>query len=235
MRAWDWWGGRGQEKEHAGRNRMMRVEASSGRYGSGIKTCVGGRGGIGHGFPICTEIIASNSVHTKRCCRRSDRPANVSDTLSRRSRRERVDWSLASIVPALMAVHCINLVPAATILTEDCCRNGFESPRLLTTYRGLMHSEQPSSERSIVRSPRKRHTRHELSAKTASYSVQTEREHNRRSDRTTSTRAAVRTRPRQGNPSKRYLADPVDRRTHLDRDRAGRTSRHAVSNPRIRA
>ncbi len=32
MRAWDWWGGRGQEKEHAGRNRMMRVEASSGRY-----------------------------------------------------------------------------------------------------------------------------------------------------------------------------------------------------------
>jgi transposase len=48
------------------------------------------------------------------------------------------DWSLASIVPALMAMRGIGLVTAVTILSEIDDLSRFASPRQLMAYLGLV-------------------------------------------------------------------------------------------------
>src|SRR5262245_66003066 len=50
------------------------------------------------------------------------------------------DWSLAAIVPALMAMRGIDLVAAVTVLAEIGDLSRFESPRQLMAYLGLVPS-----------------------------------------------------------------------------------------------
>jgi len=56
------------------------------------------------------------------------------------------DWSLASIVPALMAMRGIDLVSAVTILAEIGDLSRFASPRQLMAYLGLVPSERSTGE-----------------------------------------------------------------------------------------
>jgi len=55
-------------------------------------------------------------------------------------------WSLAPIVPALMAMRGIDLVAAVTILAEVGDLSRFESPRQLMAYLGLVPSERSTGE-----------------------------------------------------------------------------------------
>ena len=57
-----------------------------------------------------------------------------------------VDWSLAPIVPALMAMRGIDLVAAVTVLAEIGDLSRFESPRQLMAYLGLIPSERSTGE-----------------------------------------------------------------------------------------
>jgi len=56
------------------------------------------------------------------------------------------DWSLASIVPALMAMRGIDLVSAVTILAEIGDLSRFASPRQLMAYLGLVPTERSTGE-----------------------------------------------------------------------------------------
>ena len=56
------------------------------------------------------------------------------------------DWSLAAVVPALMAMRGIDLVAAVTILAEMGDLSRFESPRQLMAYLGLVPSERSTGE-----------------------------------------------------------------------------------------
>jgi transposase len=56
------------------------------------------------------------------------------------------DWSLAPIVPALMAMRGIDLVSAVTILAEIGDPSRFESPRQLMAYLGLVPSERSTGD-----------------------------------------------------------------------------------------
>jgi transposase len=56
------------------------------------------------------------------------------------------DWSLAPIVPALMAMRGIDFVAAVTILAEIGDLSRFESPRQLMAYLGLVPSERSTGE-----------------------------------------------------------------------------------------
>src|SRR5262247_4122363 len=61
--------------------------------------------------------------------------------------REALDgWSLAPIVPALMAMRGIDLVAAVTVLAEIGDLSRFESPRQLMAYLGLVPSERSTGE-----------------------------------------------------------------------------------------
>ena len=64
------------------------------------------------------------------------------------------DWSLAPIVPALMAMRGIDLVSAVTILGEIGDPSRFASPRQLMAYLGLVPSERWATASSADRSPR---------------------------------------------------------------------------------
>ena len=69
----------------------------------------------------------------RNCCRPSGRPASASGESSSIAF---ADWSLASIVPALMAMHGIDLVSAVTILSEIDDLSRFASPRRADGYLG---------------------------------------------------------------------------------------------------
>jgi transposase len=56
------------------------------------------------------------------------------------------DWSLAPVVPALMAMRGIDLVAAVTILAEIGDLQRFESPRQLMAYLGLVSSERSTGD-----------------------------------------------------------------------------------------
>jgi transposase len=56
------------------------------------------------------------------------------------------DWSLAPIVPALMAMRGIDLVAAVTILAEIGDLSRFENPRQLMAYLGLVPCERSTGE-----------------------------------------------------------------------------------------
>ena len=56
------------------------------------------------------------------------------------------DWSLAPIVPALMAMRGIDLVSAVTILAEIGDPSRFASPRQLMAYLGLVPSERSTGD-----------------------------------------------------------------------------------------
>lgn len=56
------------------------------------------------------------------------------------------DWSLAPIVPALMAMRGIDLVSAVTVLAEVGDLSRFKSPRQLMAYLGLVPSERSTGE-----------------------------------------------------------------------------------------
>jgi transposase len=56
------------------------------------------------------------------------------------------NWSLAPIVPALMAMRGINLVATATILAEIGDLSRFANPRQLMAYVGLVPSERSTGE-----------------------------------------------------------------------------------------
>jgi transposase len=56
------------------------------------------------------------------------------------------DWSLAAIVPALMAMRGIDLVAAVTVLAEVGDLSRFENPRQLMAYLGLVPSERSTGE-----------------------------------------------------------------------------------------
>jgi transposase len=56
------------------------------------------------------------------------------------------DWSLAPILPALMAMRGIDLVAAVTVLAEIGDLSRFESPRQLMAYLGLVPSERSTGE-----------------------------------------------------------------------------------------
>ena len=56
------------------------------------------------------------------------------------------DWSLAAIVPALMAMRGIDLVAAVTVLAEIGDLSRFESPRQLMAYLGLVPCERSTGE-----------------------------------------------------------------------------------------
>lgn len=62
------------------------------------------------------------------------------------------DWSLAPIVPALMAMRGIDLVAAVTVLAEIGDLSRFENPRQLMAYLGLVPSERSTGE-SVKRGP----------------------------------------------------------------------------------
>jgi len=61
-------------------------------------------------------------------------------------------WSLAAIVPALMAMRGIDLVSAVTILAEIGDLSRFENPRQLMAYLGLVPSERSTGD-SVKRGP----------------------------------------------------------------------------------
>jgi transposase len=56
------------------------------------------------------------------------------------------DWSMAPIVPALMAMRGIDLVAAVTVLAEIGDLSRFENPRQLMAYLGLVPSERSTGE-----------------------------------------------------------------------------------------
>ena len=56
------------------------------------------------------------------------------------------DWSLAPIVPALMAMRGIDLIAASTILAEIGELSRFHNPRQLMAYLGLVPSERSTGE-----------------------------------------------------------------------------------------
>jgi transposase len=56
------------------------------------------------------------------------------------------DWSLAAIVPALMAMRGIDLIASVTILAEIGDLSRFETPRQLMAYLGLVPSERSTGE-----------------------------------------------------------------------------------------
>ena len=56
------------------------------------------------------------------------------------------DWSLGSIVPALMAMRGIDLVAAVTILAEIGDLSRFATPRQLMAYLGLVPSERSTGD-----------------------------------------------------------------------------------------
>jgi transposase len=56
------------------------------------------------------------------------------------------DWSLAPVVPALMAMRGIDLVAAVTILAEIGDLSRFANPRQLMAYLGLVPSERSTGE-----------------------------------------------------------------------------------------
>ncbi len=62
------------------------------------------------------------------------------------------DWTLCSLVPALMAMRGIDLVAAVTILAEIGDLSRFASPRQLMAYLGLVPSERSTGD-SIKRGP----------------------------------------------------------------------------------
>jgi len=62
------------------------------------------------------------------------------------------NWSLAPLVPALMAMRGIDLIAAVTILAEIGDLSRFENPRQLMGYLGLVPSERSTGE-SVKRGP----------------------------------------------------------------------------------
>src|SRR5262250_2727402 len=62
------------------------------------------------------------------------------------------DWSLAPIVPALMAMRGIDLVAAVTLLAQIGDLSRFKNPRPLMAYLGLVPSERSTGE-SVKRGP----------------------------------------------------------------------------------
>ena len=59
-------------------------------------------------------------------------------------------WSLASIVPALMAMRGIDLISAVTILAEIGDLSRFKNPRQLMAYLGLVPSERSTGDNGIT-------------------------------------------------------------------------------------
>jgi transposase len=62
------------------------------------------------------------------------------------------DWSLAEVVPALMAMRGIDMVTATAFLAEVGDLSRFRTPRQLMAYLGLVPSEQSTGD-TIVRGP----------------------------------------------------------------------------------
>ncbi len=62
------------------------------------------------------------------------------------------DWSLAAMVPALMAMRGVDLVSAVTILAEIGDLTRFKNPRQLMAYLGLVPSERSTGD-SVKRGP----------------------------------------------------------------------------------
>jgi len=62
------------------------------------------------------------------------------------------DWSLAAMVPALMAMRGIDLISAVMILAEIGDLSRFENPRQLMAYLGLVPSERSTGD-SVRRGP----------------------------------------------------------------------------------
>lgn len=62
------------------------------------------------------------------------------------------DWSLAEVVPALMAMRGIDMVTATAFLAEIGDLSRFRTPRQLMAYLGLVPSEQSTGD-TIVRGP----------------------------------------------------------------------------------
>jgi transposase len=68
------------------------------------------------------------------------------ERLEQAMREALADWSLAPLVPALMAMRGIDLVAAVTMLAEIGELTRFESPRRLMAYVGLVPSERSTGE-----------------------------------------------------------------------------------------
>jgi transposase len=62
------------------------------------------------------------------------------------------DWSLAEVVPALMAMRGIDLIAAATLLAEIGDLSRFQTPQQLMAYLGLVPSEDSTGD-TIKRGP----------------------------------------------------------------------------------
>jgi transposase len=62
------------------------------------------------------------------------------------------DWSLAEVVPALMAMRGIDMVTATAFMAEIGDLSRFRTPRQLMAYLGLVPSEQSTGD-TIVRGP----------------------------------------------------------------------------------
>ncbi len=62
------------------------------------------------------------------------------------------DWSLAEVVPALMAMRGIDMVTATAVLAEIGDLTRFRTPRQLMAYLGLVPSEQSTGD-TVVRGP----------------------------------------------------------------------------------
>ena len=62
------------------------------------------------------------------------------------------DWSLAAMVPALMAMRGVDLVSAVTILAEIGDLTRFKNPRQLMAYLGLVPSERSTGD-TVKRGP----------------------------------------------------------------------------------
>ena len=62
------------------------------------------------------------------------------------------DWSLAEVVPALMAMRGIDMVTATAFLAEIGDLSRFRTPRQLMAYLGLVPSEQSTGD-TVVRGP----------------------------------------------------------------------------------
>jgi transposase len=83
------------------------------------------------------------AVHQAR-----DRVARLEEAI----RQAVPDWSLAEVVPALMAMRGIDMVTATAFLAEIGDLTRFRTPRQLMGYLGLVPSEQSTGD-TIVRGP----------------------------------------------------------------------------------
>lgn len=68
-------------------------------------------------------------------------------SLEEEMRRALAEWSLGSVVEALMALRGVNLVTAITIVAEVGDMSRFENPRQFMAYLGLVPSEHSSGNR----------------------------------------------------------------------------------------